>query len=281
MSPVRRHCLSISALLCTITSHEHANLLRFTRHFSISYTVGYKTYTLSDDYTLIGLCFENVAGGAMGLNDALPYKDGMTKGATSSAADSIQVMGTDDEYQVYFLSDGHYGKNNASYNAELDGKWLKTAGAACTDTVQAGQALWYVSKTAKSTPHSITVAGSVLATSATSPKACANAYTLIGNPYACDVPLNGGVVTTGAKKAATSSDSDNIQVMGEDNQYKVYFLSDGHYGKNNASYNAELDGKWLMTAGAACSDSIPAGRAIWYVSRNSGTTVQLTNPVAE
>ena len=229
---------------------------------------------------MIGLCFENVTGGAMGLNDALPYKDGMTKG-TGSTADCIQVMGDDNHYKLYFLSDGHYGKNNASYNAELDGKWLETAGAACSDTVKAGQALWYVSKAAKATPHSITVAGSVLATSATTPKECTDTYTLIGNPYACDVPLNGGVVTTGAKKAAASSEADNIQVMGTDNHYSLYFLSDGHYGKNNASYNAELDGKWLETAGQACSSTIPAGRAIWYVSRNSGTTVQLKNPVAE
>ena len=247
--------------------------------------VGYKTYTLSDTYTLIGLCFQSVQGTAMDLNTALPYTEGMTKGATSSVSDSIQVMGNNGSYSVYFLSNGKYGKNNANYNEELDGKWLKTAGAACSDTVSVGQALWYVSQTAKTTPHTITVAGSVLQTSATDPKDLTLAYTLIGNPYACDVPINGGVVTTDAVKNATSSTADNIQVMGEDNQYKVYFLSNGQYGKNNASYNAELDGKWLKTAGAACTDSIPAGRAIWYVSRstseNPTPTVKLVNPLSE
>ena len=101
------------------------------------------------------------------------------------------------------------------------------------------------------------------------------------NPFAADVPLNGGVVTTSATKQATSATADNIQVMGEDGNYSLYFLSDGHYGKNNANYNAALDGKWLKTAGAECNDTIPAGRAIWYVSRGTGTTVQLINPVAE
>ena len=243
--------------------------------------VGYRTYTLSQEYTLIGLCFENVAGGGMALNDAVPVSEGMTKAATIGTADNLQVMGDDGNYTLYFLSNGQYGKNNASYNEALDGKWLQVAGAECTDTVNVGQALWYVSRTAKTTPHTITVAGSVLQTSATDPKTCTQTYTLIGNPYACDIPLNGGVITTGATSGATISDADNIQVMGEDGNYKLYFLSNGQYGKNNASYNEELKDKWLMTAGAACDDSIPMGRALWYVKRNDGTTVKLLNPLAE
>ena len=205
----------------------------------------------------------------------------MTKGLSSSAADNIQVMGADGNYTNYFLSNGKYGKGGASYNAELDGKWLKDAGVANTDTVQPGQAFWYVSQNAATTPHSITVAGQVLMTAETAEKTCSTAYTLIGNPYAVAVPLNGGVVTTGATTGLSSSAADNIQVMGEDGNYTNYFLSNGKYGKGGASYNAELDGKWLKDAGVACSDTIPVGGAFWYVSQSKSNTVKLVNPLAE
>jgi len=121
----------------------------------------------------------------------------------------------------------------------------------------------------------------VLMTAETAAKACSATYTLIGNPYAVAVPLNGGVVTTGATKAYLDSDADNIQVMGEDGKYTIYFLSNGRSGKGGSVYSEELDGKWLKTAGVACSDTIPVGGAFWYVSQTSSNTVKLVNPLAE
>ena len=219
----------------------------------------------------------------MTLDQVAPYTDGngMTKAFASDNADNIMVMGEDGNYTNYFLSDGHYGKGGASYNAELDGKWLQKAGVACTDTVQPGQAFWYVSQSAATTPHNVTVAGQVLMTAETAAKACSTTYTLVGNPYAVAVPLNGGVVATGTTKAFASDDADNIMVMGEDGNYTNYFLSNGQYGKGGASYNAELDGKWLQKAGVACSDTIPVGGAFWYVSQSKSSTVKLVNPLAE
>ena len=219
----------------------------------------------------------------MTLDQLAPYTEGngMTKAATDTDADNIQVMGEDGKYTNYFLSDGHYGKGGASYDAAFDGKWLKKAGVECTDTVQPGQAFWYVSQAAATTPHNITVAGQVLATAETAAKTCSTTYTLIANPYAVAVPLNGGVVTTGATKAATDTDADNIQVMGEDGKYTNYFLSDGHYGKGGASYDAAFDGKWLKKAGVECTDTIPVGSAFWYVSQSKSNTIKLVNPLAE
>jgi len=250
---------------------------------STATTVGYKTFTLSSQYTLIGVCFDDVKGTGMTLNDIAPYTDGngMTKAFADANADNIQVMGTDGNYTTYFLSNGQYGKGGASYDAELDGKWLQKAGVACTDTVQPGQAFWYISQTAATTPHNITVAGQVLTTAETAAKTCSTTYTLIGNPYAVAVPLNGGVVTTGATKAFADANADNIQVMGTDGNYTTYFLSNGQYGKGGASYDAELDGKWLQKAGVACSDTIPVGGAFWYISQTSSNTVKLVNPLAE
>ena len=205
----------------------------------------------------------------------------MTKAYLSANADNIQVMGEDGKYTTYFLSNGQYGKGGASYNAELAGKWLKVAGTVCTDTVQPGQAFWYISQTAATTPHAITVAGQVLMTAETAEKMCSATYTLLANPYAVAVPLNGGVVTTGTTKAYLSANADNIQVMGEDGKYTTYFLSNGQYGKGGASYNEALDGKWLKVAGTECNDTIPVGGAFWYISRSASSTVKLVNPLAE
>ena len=231
---------------------------------------------------MIGLCFKGVASDELTVQQAVPYSDGMTKAMLSANADNLQVMGDDGQYTNYFLSNGQYGKaSNPSYNAELDGKWLKTAGTACTDTIKVGQAFWYVSKAASTTPHSITVAGAVL-TSTDDPKTIKETYNLYANPYACDVPLNGNLIVTGGTKAMLSANADVLQVMGADGQYTNYFLSNGQYGKaSNPSYNAELDGKWLKTAGTACNDSLPAGASFWYVSQSQAGTVQLVNPLAE
>ena len=219
----------------------------------------------------------------MTLDEIAPYSDGngMTKAYATADADNIQVMGEDGNYKNYFLSNGQSGKGGTTYTAELDGKWLQKAGVACTDTVQPGQALWYISRTAATTPHNITIAGQVLMTAETAEKACSTTYTLIGNPYAVAVPLNGGVVTTGATKAYATADADNIQVMGEDGNYTNYFLSNGQSGKGGTTYTAELDGKWLQKAGVACTDTIPVGGAFWYISRSASSTVKLVNPLAE
>ena len=219
----------------------------------------------------------------MTLDDIAPYTDGngMTKAYLSADADNIQVMGEDGNYTNYFLSNGKSGKGGSTYNAALDGKWLRTAGVANTDTIKAGQAFWYVSKTAATTPQTITIAGQVLATSETPVKNCSETYTLLANPYACEVPLNGGIVVTGTTKAYLSADADNIQVMGEDGNYTNYFLSNGKSGKGGSTYNEALDGKWLKTAGVACSDTIPVGAAFWYVSRSGESSVKILNPLAE
>ena len=115
--------------------------------------VGYKTFTQSSQYTLIGVCFDDVKGTGMTLNDIAPYTDGngMTKAFADANADNIQVMGTDGNYTTYFLSNGQYGKGGASYDAELDGKWLQKAGVACSDTIPVGGAFWYISQTSSNT----------------------------------------------------------------------------------------------------------------------------------
>ena len=118
-----------------------------------SNVVGYKTFTLSTQYTLIGICFDGLGGAGLTLDEIAPYSagNGMTKAYLDSNADNIQVMGEDGKYTTYFLSNGQYGKGGASYDEALDGKWLQKAGVACTDTIPVGSAFWYVSQSKSNT----------------------------------------------------------------------------------------------------------------------------------
>ncbi len=228
------------------------------------------------------MCFDAIGKDVMDLNEVIPYKDGsgMTKEFALADADQIQVMGDDQKYSYYFLSNGKWGKGGKNYEPTLDGKWIKTAGEACEAPLKSGQAFWYISRTAKTTPHQITIAGQVLLADVDA-KECINTYSLHSNPYAAPVKLNGGLVTTAATKEFALADADQIQVMGDDQKYKYYFLSNGKWGKGGKNYEPTLDGKWIKTAGEACDDEIPAGAAFWYISRDTSNTVKVLNPIAE
>ena len=248
------------------------------------FIVGYNTVTLNTEYTLVGLCFQKPDGTDMTLDEAIPYKEGMTKAMAIADADNLQVWNkSENKYDLYFLSNGQYGKStNPSYDAKYDGKWLQSAGAACNAKLPAGTAFWYKSKTAsKESPLSLTMAGAILQTATTTPQTVTVNYTLFSNPYAADAPINECLVTENATKAMAIADADNLQVWNKsENKYDLYFLSNGQYGKStNPSYDAKYDGKWHQSAGAECNASIPAGTSFWYLSRNANTTVSITNPV--
>jgi len=279
MSPVRRHGLSISALLCTITSHKHANLLRFTRHFSISYTVGYNTINISKEYTLLTVNFDDVTGTALDIQKAFPYTDGMTKGLNVSEGDNIQIMQSDGGYETYFLSNGRYGKGGASYDESLDGKWSAPgSNAVAARGLASGTTFWYLARGGKTSPFTMTVAGSV-SNSESETYTINKAYTLIGCPYPCDVAINGGIEVTGGTTGLNVSEADNIQIMNDAGGYDTYFLSNGHYGKGGASYDEALDGKWSAPgSNAATTDKFPSGKGAFYLSRSKEGTVKFINP---
>ena len=71
--------------------------------------VGYNTVTLNTEYTLVGLCFQKTDGTDLTLNEAFPFTEGMTCAIADSTADMIQVMNDAGDYDMYFLSNGHYG----------------------------------------------------------------------------------------------------------------------------------------------------------------------------
>ena len=220
-----------------------------------------------------------MTGEALDIQKAFPYAEGMTKGLSSESGDNIQIMQNDGGYETYFLSNGHYGKGGASYNADLDGKWsLMGKNAVAERGLSSGTTFWYLSRGAKTTPFTMTVAGAV-SNSESETYAINKAYTLIGSPYPCDVAINGGIVITGGTKGLSTESADNIQIMNDEGGYDTYFLSNGHYGKGGASYNEELDGKWsLMGKNAVTTDKFPSGKGAFYLSRSKEGTVKFINP---
>lgn len=208
----------------------------------------------------------------------------MTKAMAFGEADNLQVWNKEEnKYDIYFLSNGQYGKaTKPSYDEKYDGKWLQTAGEECNAKLAAGTAFWYLSRSAsKETPLSLTMAGQILQTSSTDPQTVNVNYTLFSNPYAAPAPINECLVTEDATKAMAFGDADNLQVWNKgENKYDIYFLSNGQYGKaTKPSYDEKFDGKWLQTAGEECNAAIPEGTSFWYLSRNAKTTVTLKNPI--
>ena len=245
----------------------------------VSNAVGYNTINITKEYTLLTVSFDDVTGTALDIQKAFPYTTGMTKGLTSTSADNIQIMTSSGDYEIYFLSNGHYGKGGASYNEELDGKWsLMGKNAVAERALASGTTFWYLARGGKTAPFTMTVAGQV-SNSESETYTINKSYTLIGSPYPCDVSINGGIEVTGATKGLTSTSADNIQIMNDEGGYDIYFLSNGHYGKGGASYNEELDGKWsLMGKNAVTTDKFPSGKGAFYLSRSKEGTVKFNNP---
>ncbi|MGI6391386.1 MAG: hypothetical protein ACOX7Q_14545 [Kiritimatiellia bacterium] len=83
--------------------------------------VGYNTVTIDKQWTIVAANFEAVGGGAIAIQDAFPYSDGMTKGNTTATADVLQIQNAVGGYDIYYLSNGKNAKGATV--AGLDGKW--------------------------------------------------------------------------------------------------------------------------------------------------------------
>ena len=249
--------------------------LKMSTHAPLPFIVGYNTVTIDKQYAILAVNFEDVAGGAMSIQSAIPYADGMTKGAASSAADSIQVMQDDGTYKIYYMSNGKVGKK--TYDTE--NKWVSNDDktVATSDTIKSGTAFWYVSQN-YATPYTITVAGQVLATTSDT-KEINQTYMLVASPYPVAVPLNDCVVVEeGVTTGAASSAADCIQIMQDDGSYKIYYMSNGKVGKK--TYDTE--NKWVCNDDktVATTDTFPVGKGAWFVSQSSSAKLKFVNPTA-
>lgn len=227
--------------------------------------VGYMTQTLTAKNTMVGLNFGLVGnGGAIAIQDVVPgTQAGLNKGASSTVADNIQVLG-DAGYTIYYLSNGVFGKIT---DPSVDGKWVKSGEQVATaDTIPVGGAFWFISQTAATTPTPITIAGQVAA-DATLSKVVKNGLNMIASGYASEIVLNaaGTGLDVGTRGASTTV-SDNIQVL-SGGAYSIYYLSNGVFGKIN---DPAVNGKWVKSGEqVATPDAVPAGASAWYINRGT------------
>ena len=244
-------------------------------HAPLPFIVGYNTVTIDKQYAILAVNFEDVAGGAMSIQSAIPYADGMTKGASSVTADNLQIMQEDGSYKIYYMSNGKVGKTNY----DTVGKWVdmddKTQPA--TATIKSGTAFWYQSQN-YATPYTITVAGQVLATTSDT-KEINQTYMLVASPYPVAVPLNDSVVVEeGVTTGASSVTADNLQIMQDDGSYKIYYMSNGKVGKTTY----DTVGKWvdMDDKTVATTATFPVGKGAWFVSQNASAKLKFINPTA-
>jgi hypothetical protein len=99
--------------------------------------------------------FENVSGGAIALNDAVPYVAGMTKGNNIANADNIQIQTAAGGYDTYYMSNGKDAKGGDV--AGLEGNWALSGTMTPTEAViPAGKGAWYLRR--GTTDFDITIA---------------------------------------------------------------------------------------------------------------------------
>ena len=120
-----------------------------SKNYSTPYTITVAGQVLSTDssQTPLNVTYQLIANPYpcdLPLNNGIPYVEGMTKGAASTAADSVQIMDNDGNYVDYFMCNGKAGKATVSGG---DGKWVKSGEVAVTtDALPAGKGAWFVRK---------------------------------------------------------------------------------------------------------------------------------------
>jgi len=228
--------------------------------------VGYTTATLSQQWTILGVNFTAVDGSDLTIQNALPYVDGMTKGANATVADQIQIQNASGTYDIYYMSNGKNAKGQSV--SGLEGKWAKSGTTtATTDTVTPGTAFWYGRYDATA-PLTIKVAGGV-SVIASYDKQINVAWKHIANPYPTDLPLNDGIpYVNGMTKGANATVADEIQIQNAAGTYDIYYMSNGKNAKGQSV--SGLEGKWAKSGTTtATTDSLPAGKGAWYGRKGS------------
>ena len=246
--------------------------------------VGYNTITINKEYTLLTINFDDVNGEALTVQKAFPYCDGMTEAKVYSSADNIQVMNAAGGYDTYFMWNGASGKSGTADPTKRG--WAKAGSTSLTaDTLPKGATMWYQSRGAKnedsSTYYNLTVAGAV-SLAEKYDYTLNKEYTLVGNPFPVEIPLNGGVVLTEPTIAKVYSSADNVQIMNEAGGYDTYFMWNGASGKSGTADPTKQG--WAKAGSTSqTTDNFPVGRGAWFQTRNPSATAKLRfiNPVGQ
>lgn len=206
----------------------------------------------------------------------------MTEAKVYGSADNIQVMNAAGGYDTYFMWNGAAGKNGVADPTKRG--WSKAGDTArTTDTLAKGATMWYQSRGAKaddaSTHYNLTVAGAV-SLAEKYEYDINKEYTLVGNPFPVEIPLNGGVVVTEPTVAKVYGSADNVQIMNEAGGYDTYFMWNGAAGKNGVADPTKQG--WSKAGDTAqTADNFPVGRGAWFQARNPAGKLRFVNPIGK
>jgi hypothetical protein len=230
--------------------------------------VGYNTVTIDKQWTIMSVNFTKPDGSAMTINEAFPYVEGMTQGASGSG-DEIQIQNGTGGYDTYYMSNGKVGKNTYP---DIVSKWVKAGASVVADrTVPPGTAFWYKAQS-YATPFTVTVAGGVITDVSKSIPINAT-WTHIANPYPVALSLNDSIGYVVGMTQGASGSGDEIQIQNGTGGYDTYYMSNGKVGKNTYP---DIVGKWVKAGTSVTSDaSIPVGKGAWY-KRQGSTDFDLT-----
>ena len=240
--------------------------------------VGYNTVTIDKQYTIMGINFTDTDGNNIPLQKALPYTEGMTKGANISSADQIQVMNATGGYDIYYMSNGKNAKGATI--SGLEGNWAASGKFVVSDaTLAPGSTFWYIRNAKEAEPFTITVAGGVSALASYDTQINIG-YKLISNPYPVELDLNENIrYVAGMTKGANISAADSIQIMNATGGYDIYYMSNGKNAKGATI--SGLEGKWAASGKFVVAEDakIPVGKGAWYIRKgNTDFTITITKP---
>ncbi len=222
--------------------------------------VGYATDSLaSGNYTMGGMVFSAVGGGAIDLNEMT--FEGVTGSDFDATSDNILVWNpaTSGYTTYYYYYDASAPEDNGWYGT-LDEE----------TTLPAGTAFWYRAKAGEG--KSMTQSGAVESDTDVSFDLASGNYTMVINPYPTATDLNNtaSVEFAGVTGSDFDATSDNILVWNPATSgYTTYYY---YYDAS-----APEDNGWYGTLDE--ETTLPAGTAFWYrakVGTGKGITFKKT-----
>ena len=232
-------------------------------------------------FNMIALNFQPLDGSdSFAITNLIQNKEDLVAGVGASSSDQIQVW-DGSQFTTYFYR--MYKATNPN-KFTIGPCWVKTTAptAKTGDTIPRGAGVWFA-RPASATPNgSITVSGSVNASSFTHDILAG--FNMISSAFPTDMALNDGPIdwdACGAVAGVGASSSDQIQVW-DGSQFTTYFYR--MYKATNPN-KFTLGPCWVKTTAptAKTTDSIPAGKGFWYARPSSATAGTLieTSPIAE
>ena len=234
-------------------------------------------------FNMIALNFQPLDGSdSFAITNLIQNTEDLVAGATAGVSDQIQVWDpSTGTFSGYFYR--AYKATNPN-KFTLGPAWVKVGAITTitTDTIPRGSGVWFA-RPASATPNgSITVSGSVNATSFTHDIMAG--FNMISSAFPADMPLNDGPidwVACGAVAGATAGVSDQIQVW-DGSQFTGYFYR--AYKATNPN-KFTLGPAWVKVGAITVktTDTIPAGKGFWYArpSTSAAGTLVETSPIAE